>query len=229
MIKVDNIFKNYPLGKTQVKALQNVSLEIKQQEFVSIIGPSGSGKTTLLNILGLLDTPDSGNFYLDGENISQLNSIKLAQLRAQKIGFVFQSFNLVPALNIYDNVALALTLSKQKMSEQSRRDAVYKVIEEVGLTSYIKHKPDELSGGQRQRVAIARALVKKPQIIIADEPTANLDSTTTYEIVKLMQHLNKEEKTTFLFSTHDERLMKFLDRTIHLEDGMVRENSCVYT
>lgn len=223
MIRVENIHKNYQLGKTQVRALQGIDLEIKKQEFVSIVGPSGSGKTTLLNMLGLLDVPCSGNIHLDGEKISNLNSNKLAEIRGKKIGFVFQSFNLIPVFNVYDNVAIALTLSKSNYSEKQKKDAIHKVIEEVGLKKYINHKPEELSGGQRQRVAIARALVKKPEIIIADEPTANLDSNTTFEIVKLMLHLNKEEKTTFLFSTHDERLMKYLNRSIYLEDGMIKE------
>lgn len=224
MIRLENIKKTYKLGKVEVPALRGINLEIEKSEFISIVGPSGAGKTTLLNLIGLLDVPTEGEIILDGIYTKKLNANKLADIRAEKIGFIFQNFNLIPVLNIYDNIEIALMLCKGlKLNKLQKRERILKVIEEVGLTEFIKHKPFELSGGQRQRVAIARALVKKPSIILADEPTANLDTETAFSIIELMKKLNKEEKTTFIFSTHDERVLKFVDKIVYIEDGKIKK------
>lgn len=219
MIKLENISKNYFLGKNIIHALKNITFEIKEGDFISIIGPSGSGKTTLLNIIGLLDRQTDGRLFIDNNDISNFSINKLADIRADKIGFIFQNFNLIPVLNVYENIETAIILSNKKELIKNRKKIIEKVIQEVGLSDYIKHKPFELSGGQRQRVAIARALAKKPKIILADEPTANLDSDTAFTIIKLMKKLNEEEKTAFIFSTHDERLIKFTNSILRLEDG----------
>jgi len=219
MLKLNNISKDYFLGKTKIKALKSISIELKKGDFVAIIGPSGSGKTTLLNIIGLLDKPTEGEFFFDNKNIDNFNNNQLADIRADKIGFIYQNFNLISVLNVYENIEVSLILSNKKELNKNRKKLIFKVIEEVGLTEYIKHKPFELSGGQRQRVAIARALVKKPEIILADEPTANLDSENAYSIIELMKKLNEEEQSTFIFATHDERLMKYAKTILRMEDG----------
>jgi putative ABC transport system ATP-binding protein len=222
MIEVRNIKKNYQLGKIEVQALRGVNLKIERGDFVSVIGPSGSGKSTLLNIMGMLDRASSGELLVDGINVATLSQSNLAKFRGKKIGFIFQSFNLVPVFNVFENVELALTLSGEKTT-RDWKDRVMRVIREVGLEGHIRHKPSELSGGQRQRVAIARALVKEPEIVIADEPTASLDSTNAFAIVELMKKLNETEKSTFVFSTHDNRVLKYLDRVITIEDGLIKE------
>lgn len=224
MIEVRNVRKNYQLGKVEVQALRGVSLKIERGDFVSVIGPSGSGKSTLLNIMGMLDRASSGELLVDGINVETLSQTSLANFRGRKIGFIFQSFNLVPVFNVYENIELALTLSGERPSREWK-DRVMKSIREVGLEGHIKHKPSELSGGQRQRVAIARALVKEPEIVIADEPTASLDSTNAFAIVELMKKLNEAEKSTFIFSTHDNRVLKYLHRVITIEDGLLKERS----
>jgi putative ABC transport system ATP-binding protein len=223
MIELRGVTKEYELGSTKVEALKKVSLLIEKGEFTSIVGPSGSGKTTLLNIAGLLDRATSGEVLLDGSSVEGLSSRERADLRGRKIGFIFQGFNLVPVFDVYENIELSLVLAKAGGSRREWKGRIARAIDEVGLSELAKHKPAELSGGQRQRVAIARALVKKPEIILADEPTANLDSKTAFSIIELMGALNEEESTTFVFSTHDDRVLKYARRILRIEDGEIRE------
>lgn len=220
VVKLQNVKKIYMLGKTEVHALRGVDINIEKGEFVCIAGPSGSGKTTILNLIGCIDHPTEGSVFIDNEEVKLLNDNKLTELRLHKIGFIFQSFNLIPVLNVYENIEFPLLL-KGKMSKQEREKIVMRLIEEVGLKDRIKNKPAELSGGQRQRVAIARALVTNPSIVLADEPTANLDSETGQKIVDLMKKINKLENTTFIFSTHDPDIMKHAGRVIKIHDGLV--------
>jgi putative ABC transport system ATP-binding protein len=222
MVKADNVKKDYKVGKVVVNALRGVSLSIGEGEFMSIAGPSGSGKTTLLNLIGCLDTATSGEIYLDGQPVSGKSKNELALLRREKLGFVFQSFNLIPVLTALENVSFTLSLLNLDSGEVHARSM--RILEEVGLKGLEKRFPNELSGGQQQRVAIARALVKEPQIVLADEPTANLDSTTGKEILKLMEDLNKRHNTTFIFSTHDSMVMDFAHRLVQLHDGLVVKN-----
>jgi putative ABC transport system ATP-binding protein len=219
MIEIRNVKKSYQLGSVTVQALRGISLMIERGDFVSVIGPSGSGKSTLLNIIGMLDRPTSGELLVDGISVETLSESSRATIRGRKIGFIFQSFNLVPVFNIYENVELALTLSGEKPS-RNWKDRIMKSIQDVGLESHVRHKPGELSGGQRQRVAIARALVKEPEIVIADEPTASLDSENAFAIVELMKKLNESDNATFVFSTHDSRVLTYLDKVIPIEDGL---------
>lgn len=220
VIEVKDVKKDYPLGKTTVHALRGVDFQVEEGAFLSIIGPSGSGKTTLLNIIGCIDTPSSGSVRVHGEEITALSDKKLTDLRLQKIGFIFQTFNLIPVLNVRENVEFPLLLMKKhKKAEIDAR--VEALVREVGLEDYIEHKPAELSGGQRQRVAIARALVTKPDIVLADEPTANLDSATSESILKLMRDLNEMEKTTFIFSTHDPDVLKYAKNIVKIKDGKI--------
>jgi putative ABC transport system ATP-binding protein len=214
-----NITKDYLLGKTIVNALRGVDLEISKGEYVCIAGPSGSGKTTLLNMIGLLDTPTSGTLLFDDKNITEMKDRAIHKFRKYRIGFIFQSFNLVPVLNAYENIEFPLLL--QRIGREERIKRIEKITEEVGIREYLKHKPDELSGGQRQRVAIARALVIKPEVILADEPTANLDSVTGQTILSLMKKLNKEENTTFVIASHDSKFMSQSDRVIKVVDGKI--------
>ena len=219
LVKVDNVLKNYHLGKTIVKAVRGVSFEIKKGDFLSIVGPSGSGKTTLLNLIGCLDVPSGGEIFINNKNIAHLSDNQATLLRLNTIGFIFQSFNLIPVLNIYENIEFPLLV--QGVSKRIRKQKVDDIIEKVGLTEYLKHKPDELSGGQRQRVAIARALVSEPEMVLADEPTANLDSETGSAIIDLMMEMNKKMAVTFIFSTHDPMVMKHAKRKIMLHDGKI--------
>ncbi len=221
MVRVSNVTKNYRVGKTIVKALRGVSLEIGTGEFISIAGPSGSGKTTLLNLIGCLDKPSSGEIYIEDISVKDLNKKELALLRRDKIGFVFQSFNLIPVLTAYENVSFSLSLLGLDGEETKTR--TMEVLAEVGLDGLERRFPSELSGGQQQRVAIARALVKRPALVLADEPTANLDSATGKEILELMAELNKRYGTTFVFSTHDPMVMEFAERLVLLHDGLVVE------
>ncbi len=219
MVKVSNVTKDYNVGKTVVKALRGVSLEIRKGEFVSIAGPSGSGKTSLLNLIGCLDRPTLGEIFVDGIAVGKLSKKELAMLRREKIGFVFQSFNLIPVLTAYENVSFSLSLLGLDGKEIESR--TMNILAEVGLEGKEKRFPSELSGGEQQRVAIARALVKRPALVLADEPTANLDSATGKEILELMVELNKRYETTFVFSTHDPMVMDFAKRLILLHDGQV--------
>jgi putative ABC transport system ATP-binding protein len=219
-IKVESVTKEYPLGKTIVHALKGVDLNVRTGDFMSIVGASGSGKTTLLNIIGCVDNATSGSLTIGGEQINGMKDKKLTNLRLYKIGFIFQTFNLIPVLNIRENVEFPLLLMKNlKRSEINKRTE--KLIEEVGIKEFIKHRPSELSGGQRQRVAIARALVTNPEIILADEPTANLDSETGNIILELMKELNKKENTTFVFSTHDPDVIKYASKVVRIKDGLI--------
>jgi putative ABC transport system ATP-binding protein len=219
-IKASNVRKDYSLGKTVVHALRGVDLDVQEGGFMSIVGASGSGKTTLLNIIGCVDNATSGSLTIGGEEISGMKDKKLTNLRLYKIGFIFQTFNLIPVLNIRENVEFPLLLMKDlKRSEINKRTE--KLIDEVGIKDFIKHRPSELSGGQRQRVAIARALVTNPEIVLADEPTANLDSETGNNILKLMKDLNQKEKTTFIFSTHDPEVLKYANEVVRIKDGLI--------
>jgi putative ABC transport system ATP-binding protein len=222
-VSLRNIVKEYQLGKTLVPALKGVDLDIARGEFTVVMGPSGSGKSTLLNIIGCLDSPTSGTYQFDDGEVGNRDFDKLASLRNEKIGFIFQSFNLIPVLNVIENVEFPCIMRSKRENAASLRKRVREVCEEVGLTPYLQHRPDELSGGQRQRVAIARALITNPELVLADEPTANLDSVTSEQIIDLMQKLNREKGVTFLFSTHDPRVMKHAKRVVHIADGRIVE------
>ncbi len=219
IIKIENLVKRFPVGKTNFIALNNLSINFGTGEFAGLVGPSGSGKTTLLNIIGSLDTPSEGEVDVLGKSISTLTHKQSAKLRNQHIGFIFQTYNLLPVYTVYENVEFALLL--QNTSGSERKKAVMDALDWVGLTDKIKSKPSMLSGGECQRVAIARSMVKRPEIVLADEPTANLDSKNSHHILQTMKNLNRELKTTFIFATHDEKVMQYLDRIISLEDGKV--------
>ena len=222
MISIQNVSKDYTLGKTIVKALRGVNLEIDNGEFVCISGPSGCGKSTLLNLIGCLDKPTTGIVTIDGQDVGKLNKNQLAEIRSRKIGFIFQSFNLIPVLDVYENIELVFMSWKDFLKEEMDR-RIISLIEEVGLKEYIKHKPGELSGGQMQRVSIARALVTNPQVVLADEPTANLDSKTSKKILEIMVDLNERHNTTFIFSTHDPIVSGYAKRNIDLFDGEIKK------
>ncbi|NLY91896.1 MAG: ABC transporter ATP-binding protein [Firmicutes bacterium] len=221
IVELERVTKDYALGQTKVHALRGIDLQIEEGEFISVAGASGSGKSTLLNLIGGLDSPTSGVIRINGAPINHLRESQLNRLRLQTIGFIFQSFNLIPVLNVYENVELPLLIMKE-VSPQERKERVNHFIAAVGLSGQVKQKPYELSGGQRQRVAVARALVTKPRIVLADEPTANLDSKTGLEIIDLMHRINRSEETTFIFSTHDAKIMQRADRVIYLEDGLIK-------
>ena len=218
LVVVKDVTKTYRLGTQTVVALADVSLDVQAGEFLAVAGPSGSGKTTLLNLVGCLDTPTSGQIEIDGEAVATLSSGRRADLRARKLGFIFQTFNLIPVLTAWENVEYPLLLTKRGGNGARVRAA----LEQVGLGDRARHRPPELSGGQQQRVAIARALVTEPALVLADEPTANLDSRTGHEIVELMRRLNRERQTTFVFSTHDPRIMSAADRVLEISDGRLR-------
>jgi len=222
MISIQNVTKDYNLGKTVVNALRGISLDIDDGEFLCISGPSGCGKSTLLNLIGCLDKPTTGKVLLDGEDLGRLNKNQLAEIRNRKIGFIFQSFNLIPVLNVYENIEM-IFMSWKDMSKREGHERIMTLIEEVGLTDYIKHKPGELSGGQMQRVSIARALVTNPKVVLADEPTANLDSKTSRKILEIMLELNSRHNTTFMFSTHDPIVSGYAKRAIELLDGVLKK------
>ncbi len=221
VITFKDLVKTYPLGNLSVHALKGVSLNINGGDFVSIAGPSGSGKTTMMNIIGLIDTPSSGKVFIDGKDTDSMKRSELTRLRHEVIGIVFQSFNLIPVLNVVENVELPLIIDKNKTSKSERRDWIYHLLEEVGLKDRMKHKPSELSGGQQQRVAIARALATRPRIVIADEPTANLDTSTGERVLDVMKNINKTDGTTFIFSTHDPGIWEIADHVIFLRDGII--------
>jgi putative ABC transport system ATP-binding protein len=220
IVSIDGVSKQYTLGKTVVPALENINLEVSSGDFISIAGPSGSGKTTLLNLIGCVDTATKGSVKVAGHDTGNLKDRALTDLRLHTIGFIFQSFNLVSVLSVFQNVEFPLLLQK-KYSKRDRSARVYELLEKVGLDSHTKHRPNELSGGQRQRVAIARALVTRPKIVLADEPTANLDSKTGETIIDLMKEMNQVEKTTFIFSTHDAKVMNHANFIVRLADGKI--------
>lgn len=230
IISLDKVRKVYFLDTVEVEALKDISLDIHAGDFVSIAGPSGSGKTTILNLIGCVDKPSSGTVIILGKRTSDLDDDSLTELRHKSIGFIFQSFNLIPVLNIRENVELPLLLDGRSGSEHKadRKDWVDYLIESVGLKDRMLHKPAELSGGQRQRVAIARALVMKPAIVLADEPTANLDSATGESILRLMRHMNETLGTTFIFSTHDPDIVEEADHLIRLRDGRIVEDRRIH-
>jgi putative ABC transport system ATP-binding protein len=220
VVELSDVRKEYLLGQIKVEALKGVSLSIDRAEFVAIAGPSGSGKSTILNMIGCIDMPTSGDVIVNGRITRGMSDKALTRYRRITVSFIFQSFNLIPVLNVYENIELPLLL--QNMGDQKERHTrVMHFIEETGLSDRIKNKPGELSGGQRQRVAIARALVTKPVLILADEPTANLDSATGSKILNLMSDINRLEGTTFLFSTHDNRIMEHARRLIKIADGSI--------
>ena len=218
IVQLRNVVKDYPLGKVTVHALRRVNLTIEKGEFTVIAGPSGSGKTTLLNLIGCIDVATAGTVEVDGKETGRLSDRQLTALRLNSIGFIFQSFNLINVLDIRQNVEFPLLL-QGGLSREQRSARVEEMIGKVGLTQFAKQRPNELSGGQRQRVAIARALVTRPAIVLADEPTANLDSTTGTQIIDLMREINHQDHTTFIFSTHDDKVMKRADRVVRILDG----------
>ncbi|MEW6547947.1 MAG: ABC transporter ATP-binding protein [Spirochaetota bacterium] len=228
IVSLENVKKNYSLGSVLVPAVQGVSFEIEKGDFISIAGPSGSGKSTILNLIGCMDKPTEGKVTVNGRDISLLSDYQTTMLRHETIGFIFQSFNLIPVLNVFENIEFPLLLGKRKAhgadSDKSNKEWVEYLISQVGLERWIHHKSNELSGGQRQRVAIARALATKPSIVLADEPTANLDSKTGEEVIELMKKINKEMDTTFIFSTHDPTVVSIADHVIRLKDGLITEN-----
>ena len=219
IVETKALTKNFHLGKTLIHALKNVDFAVSEKEFLAIAGPSGSGKSTLLNLIGCIDLPTSGTIKIDGIDVSGLSSDELADLRAKKIGFIFQMFNLIPVLSAFENIEYPLL--RKKIKHHVRKEKVMDALKNVGLESFAMHKPDELSGGQRQRVAIARALVSEPKIILADEPTANLDHKTGTAVLEVMKKINEDQGTVFIFSTHDPKVMSIASRIVQLADGKV--------
>jgi putative ABC transport system ATP-binding protein len=218
VVRVDHVYKDYQLGEQKVAALKDVTLAIEAGVFLAIAGPSGSGKTTLLNLIGCIDTPTRGRLFINEQDVSGKTSDQLADLRAHAIGFIFQTFNLLPVLSAAENVEYPL-LNRNDLTKAERRRRTGSFLDLVGLSKFAEHRPNQLSGGQRQRVAIARALAIEPSIVLADEPTANLDHATGLDILRLMKKINRELRTTFIFSTHDQRVMTMADEVIRIEDG----------
>ncbi len=223
IIRTEQVWRVYRQGALEVQALKGVSFAIEQGEFTALVGPSGSGKTTLLNLLGGLDSPDRGRIWLDGTEVSGLGSAELSRFRLHHIGFVFQAYNLIPVLSAYENTEFIMLL--QGVPEKERRDRALDLLKQVGLEGMERRRPFELSGGQQQRVAVARAIAAGPRIVLADEPTANLDSKTAASLLDLMKELNRREGTTFLFSTHDPLVMERATRTVRLRDGEILEDT----
>lgn len=219
ILEFQKVKKDYQLGETTVHALRGVDLTVEQGEFIAVLGTSGSGKTTLLNLGGAIDDPTDGRVLINGQEVALLSDDRKAELRNHTIGYVFQNFNLVSVLSAIENVMLALQI-RGGVSSVIREEAAHR-LDEVGLADCMHHRPDKLSGGQRQRVAVARALITKPSLIFADEPTANLDHQTAQSIIELMKELNEKEKATFIFSTHDQRLINEVKRVVRLEDGRI--------
>lgn len=223
MIEIDKVVRNYQAGESTVKALRGVSLTIDKGEFISIAGPSGSGKTTLLNLIGCIDALDGGQISINGQKVTQMDKKQKTDFRRRNLGFIFQTYNLIPVLTAYENVAFVLSLLEIEESEVKRRTLA--LLKEVGLEGMEDRRPSRLSGGQQQRVAIARALIKDPEIVLADEPTANLDSVTGEDILKLMKRMNERHGTTFIFSTHDKMVMEYADRLVLLHDGQIQSDT----
>jgi putative ABC transport system ATP-binding protein len=222
IVQLHNIWKTYTIGKLTLDALRGIDLEISEGDFVALAGPSGSGKSTAMNIIGLIDTPTQGSVTINGKDAGGLGREERTKLRQSEIGFVFQSFNLLPVLNVYENVELPLLLGANPPLKAERRAYIEELLEHVGLEDRMRHTPSELSGGQQQRVAIARALVCRPKIVIADEPTANLDSANGERILNLMKRVNRQDGTTFIFSTHDSTIWEMANHIIFLHDGLIR-------
>jgi putative ABC transport system ATP-binding protein len=221
IVTLEKISKSYPMGEVTVDALKEVSVVLNEGDFISVAGPSGSGKTTMMNIIGLIDHPASGSLFVGEKKVEYANRRELTRLRREFIGFVFQSFNLLPVLSVFENVELPLLIGGKKLSKGERKDRAEYFLEAVGLADRRNHKPPELSGGQQQRVAIARAMVTKPRLVIADEPTANLDSANGERILDLMKKVNREQGTTFLFSTHNPDIWKMANHILFLRDGVI--------
>ena len=221
--KVTNATRVFKIGEVETRALRGVDLSIENGEFTALVGPSGSGKTTLLQLIGLLDQPTTGNVIINGQDATHLNRNQRADLRKNAIGFVFQFFALIPTLTAYENVEMPLLLNGTKLAQRKAR--VNEMLEAVGLSDRAHHRPDQLSGGQQQRVAVARALATNPKLILADEPTANLDTENGKQVMDIMQRLNKETGVTFVFATHDPRVIKYAKRVVTLRDGLIVENN----
>jgi putative ABC transport system ATP-binding protein len=219
-IRLEGVEKKYFLGEVEITALKQIDLEIKKNEFTALVGSSGSGKSTLLNIIGCIDKPDKGRVLISEQDTSSLTDSQTCVVRNEKIGFVFQSFNLISVLNVYENVELPL-LIHPKFQRMQNKDKILSTLNDLGLNEKAKHLPQQLSGGERQRVAIARALITDPLLILADEPTANLDSKNAHKIIDLMLELNQKNKTTFLFCTHDEKLISRVERKVIIRDGII--------
>ena len=225
LIAIRDLVKTFPMGKREFTALNNINLDFEVGEFAGLVGPSGSGKTTLLNIIGSLDVPTRGEARVLGQSIGSLDTKKAADLRNKHLGFIFQSYNLLPVYTVYENVELPLLLLKMPTAE--RKKTVLQSLEWVGLTDKLESRPAELSGGECQRVSIARAMVKVPKIVLADEPTANLDAENSHHILRTMEMLNRDLNTTFIFATHDEKVIQYLRRKISLDDGQVVQDEVI--
>ncbi|MDY6787531.1 MAG: ABC transporter ATP-binding protein [candidate division WOR-3 bacterium] len=222
-ITVKELVKDYQAGEVTVKALRGVNIDIGKGEFLSVAGPSGSGKTTLLNLMGCIDSPTGGSIVINGSDVTDKDENQLALFRNKYIGFIFQDFNLIPVLTVYENVQFSLAIHPD--IKKNHREMIMKTLQAVGISKLEKRFPSELSGGQKQRVAVARALVKKPLIVLADEPTANLDTDNSKNVMDIMHSMNKEYETTFIFSTHDPLVIDYAERVIKLRDGRVQENN----
>ena len=222
IIQFENVTKTYTIGEVETHALDNVSLSIAEGEFTALVGPSGSGKTTMLQLMGCLDMPNSGVVKINGQDVTRLKANQRADLRKEEIGFIFQFFALIPVLSAYENVELPLLLNG--VSPKERRDRVMQSLEAVGLSHRVNHRPDQMSGGEQQRVAIARALAPRPLMVLADEPTANLDTANGQQAMEIMQRLNQETKTAFIFATHDPRVVDFARRVVKMRDGQIVDN-----
>lgn len=223
VVSVENATKIYHLGQTQITALKNINLEVSEGEFVSVVGPSGSGKTTLLNLLGCLDQPTSGTVKIENREVAALSHNQLADLRAERVGFIFQTFNLIPVLSAAENVEYPLLQKRRMGNSKERRAKVLEILGSVGMGELSHHRPNELSAGEQQRVAVARALVTEPKIVLADEPTANLDHEAGAIVLNLMRKLNQDRGTTFIFATHDPEIVRLAERVITLRDGVIVE------
>jgi putative ABC transport system ATP-binding protein len=225
VVKIENITRTYKIGQIETQALRGVNLTIQPGEFTALVGPSGSGKTTLLQMIGCLDQPSAGRVFVDGKDVTTLNRNQRADMRKGHIGFVFQFFALIPTLTAYENIEMPLLLNGHSAAERKTR--VEELLQAVGLTEQAHKRPDQMSGGQQQRVAIARALAPKPALILADEPTANLDSTNGEQVMEIMTRLNKETGVTFVFATHDPRVIKYARRVVTLRDGLIAEDKTI--
>ena len=221
--KIENVTRVFKTDHVETQALRGVNLSVQSGEFTALVGPSGSGKTTLLQLIGCLDQPTSGHVYIQGKDVSRLNRNQRADMRRGTIGFIFQFFALIPTLTAYENIEMPLLLNRVKAADRKAR--VNEMLEAVGLTDRAEHRPDQLSGGQQQRVAVARALSMRPSVILADEPTANLDTENGRQVMEIMQSLNQKTGTTFVFATHDPRVIKFARRVVTLRDGLIAEDN----